>query len=112
MLTRAREALDGLLAAVLAPPCVVCGRVAERPTDGAACESLLEHHPIHHPAVLHLLRRALALVSHAASGCAAFTVDSRVGAPVRALRGEPPLVDAARALGPYEGTPARYRARR
>ena len=39
VLTRARDALDGLLAAVLAAPCVVCGHIAEQPTRGAACEA-------------------------------------------------------------------------
>jgi ComF family protein len=33
-----RRVADTLLAALLAPPCAVCGRVIERPLDGAVCD--------------------------------------------------------------------------
>ena len=87
------------------PPCVVCGRVAERPIDGAACESCWKHHPIHHAAVLRLLRRAVAVDPHTGSGWRA-TPRRCLGVSRGAARcaENPPLVDAARALGPYEGT--------
>jgi ComF family protein len=39
VLTHARDTIDGLLAAVLAAPCVVCERITEQPTRGAACEA-------------------------------------------------------------------------
>ena len=39
VLTHARDTIDGLLAAVLAAPCVVCKRITEQPTRGAACQA-------------------------------------------------------------------------
>ena len=102
MLTAARNAVDGLLAALLAPPCVVCGRVAERPLDGAACESCW--HTIRlitppycvccgepFPSTRTLVPAGPVPVHASGQRCARCTE-------------HPPLVDAARALGPYEGT--------
>jgi len=33
-----RATLDGFLSAVIAPPCATCGRVLDRPLDGAVCD--------------------------------------------------------------------------
>jgi ComF family protein len=42
-----RQAADALLAALLAPPCAVCGRVIERPLDGAVCDACWAAIPPH-----------------------------------------------------------------
>jgi ComF family protein len=34
-----RHTLNAILAAVIAPPCAVCGRVLDRPLEGAVCDS-------------------------------------------------------------------------
>ena len=39
VLTHARDTIDGLLAAILAAPCVLCKGITEQPTRGAACQA-------------------------------------------------------------------------
>jgi ComF family protein len=46
-----RQVTDAVLAALLAPPCVCCGRVLDRPLAGAVCEACWSTLPrLHRPA--------------------------------------------------------------
>ena len=42
-----RQVTDAVLAALLAPPCVCCGRVLDRPLAGAVCETCWSTLPCH-----------------------------------------------------------------
>jgi ComF family protein len=104
VLSRARDTVDDLLAALLASPCSVCGRVVDQPTRGAACEpcwssirfitppycvSCGEPFPSTRPVVP-------AAPQH-------FPAPGPQGARCSRCLSQPLVVDVARALGPYEG---------
>ena len=104
MLTGARLALDGLLAAVLAPPCVVCGHIAERPIDGAACESCWSTVRFMTPPYCVCCGEPFPSTrTLVPAGANTAAVSGREPRCPRCAE-NPPLVDAARAVGPYEGT--------
>ena len=103
MLIRARDALDGLLAAVFASPCIVCGQIADRPTAGAACEPCWKTiRFITPPYCVSCGEPFPSLRTMALAG------DQRRGGMEgqRCARcaGAPPVVDVVRALGAYDGT--------
>jgi len=104
VLTLARDALDGVLAAMLAAPCIVCGRIADHPTRGAACEpcwtAIRFITPPYCVSCGEPLPSARTLTS---LGLA--TTPSHLSRPrCHRCATHRPIVDQARALGPYEGT--------
>ena len=113
VLTHARDTIDGLLAALLAAPCVVCGHIAEQPTRGAACEACWKTIRFITPPYCASCGdplpsdRALALdVGHpTAMGAVSAAIPSCESARQCARCADcPPIVDAARALGAYADT--------
>jgi ComF family protein len=105
VLSRARDTVDGVLAALLASPCIVCGRVVDQPTRGAACEACWSSIRFITPPYCASCGEPLPSVRTLSSATAQ-------GSPSLNPQGtwcshcvsQPPLVDVARALGPYEGT--------
>lgn len=113
MLITVRRTIDGLLAAVLAAPCVVCGQITEQPTRGAACEGCWNTiRFITHPYCVSCGEplssvRAVALeTEHAVPLPDTSTRICHAVSGPRCLRcaHRPPIVDTARALGAYAGT--------
>jgi len=96
-------ALDSLAAALLAPPCAVCTRIALRLADGAVCAACWRSAALLTPP---LCARCGAAIS---PGRAEALPHVRLPGRAEALPHEcpcgdlPDSVDAARALGPYEG---------
>jgi ComF family protein len=100
---RARDALDDLLAAVLAAPCIVCGEIADRPTSGAACERCWKTIRFITPPYCMSCGEPLPSLR-----ALAFAADQRcVGAAgqrcARCVE-TPPVIDVSRTLGHYEST--------
>jgi ComF family protein len=114
VLTPVRHAIDALLAAVLAPPCVVCGRITEQPTRGPACEACWNTIRFITPPYCASCGEPLASDRLISDGTGQVIV-SRAGSEAHgcdALSGPQcarcadclPVVDAARALGAYADT--------
>jgi len=105
VLSRVRDTVDGLLAALLASPCSVCGRVVDQPTRGAACESCWNSirfiTPPYCVSCGEPLPSARTVVLVAAQHPQ--SPDAQ-GAQCSRCLSQPLVVDVARALGPYEGT--------
>jgi ComF family protein len=113
VLTGVRHTVDGLIAAVLAAPCVVCGQILEEPTRGAACEGCWNTIRFITPPYCISCgepfpsARTLELGSgHSLGTYERSTVICRAVSGPRCARcaDRPPMVDTARALGAYTGT--------
>ena len=84
-----RALVDGLLSALVAPVCAICGSVLERPLDGAACPGCWARVARYSPPLCRICGEPRPS-DRAGDTCDVCDVD--LGAIV-----------AARALGPYEG---------
>jgi ComF family protein len=113
VLTHARDTIDGLLAAVLAAPCVVCERITEQPTRGAACDACWNTIRFITPPYCTSCGEPFASdhalapdVGHGSAPSAASAVIhcGESGRQCTRCAGRPPIVDTARALGAYADT--------
>jgi ComF family protein len=100
---RGRDIVDGLLAALLASPCAVCGRIAEQPTSGAACDDCWRAIRFITPPFCHACGEPLA-PGRVAPGHPPHVESSGLVARCTRCSRHPPRVEIARAVGPYEGT--------
>lgn len=84
-----RALANGLLAALVAPVCAICGAVLERPLDGAACPACWARVPCYSPPLC--------------AACGEPLPSGRGGDTCEACDVDLGPIAAARALGPYEG---------
>jgi ComF family protein len=97
---RGRDIIDGLLAALFSSPCVVCGRITDHPTRGAACDDCWRAVRLITPPICQACGEPLAF------GRVALPDEQPPALPVRcaACSARRPRIEIARAVGPYEGT--------
>lgn len=88
-----RDAIDGLLAAILAPPCAACGQLLERPTRGAVCEACWAG----------IVRLSQPWCETCGDPMPSWRVHSVTTGRCARCRRVPRAVDRARAVGAYDG---------
>jgi ComF family protein len=95
-----RDIADGLLAALFSSPCVVCGRVMDHPTQGAACDDCWRAVRLITPPICQVCGEPLA------SGRIAVADDQPPALPLwcAVCSARRPRIEIARAVGAYEGT--------
>jgi ComF family protein len=97
---RGRDIIDDLLAALFSSPCVVCGRIMDHPTRGAACDDCWRAVCSITPPVCQVCGEPLA------SRRVAVPDEQPPALPLRCAvcSARRPRIEIARAVGPYEGT--------
>jgi ComF family protein len=95
-----RDIVDGLLAALFSSSCVVCGRILDHPTQGAACNACWRAVRLITPPICQVCGEPLASGRIGPSDDQAPTLP--IWCPV--CTGRRPRVAIARAVGAYEGT--------
>ena len=95
-----RDIADALLAALFSSPCVVCGRVLDHPTQGAACNDCWRAVRLITPPICQVCGEPLA------SGRIGPSDNRAPALPLScaACSARRPRITIARAVGAYEGT--------